>query len=236
VRRLLKFGQIMAHSTIRKPALDRKLDALRLNTGPALVVGSAPDATLPRDFDGTWSIVTVNASQGRLDGWGVERPTLTVLRNRIMEDEPHQIAVWTQLRGRSTDHLIMLASSRNEVSLREGVSARGYDAGYISLLSDEQKGAVIHQLTGLIGVSCDLDRGVSQGVFAALLALRVGAPAVVVTGVSFSSTDHFYDKWSQRAHIDGDRQVFHRVAKRGLPIYAADDRLAEESGLPRWQV
>lgn len=198
------------------------------------MLGSAPTAELPEGFGSKWSIVTVNASQSRLDDWGIASPSLTIFRNQMLADDDHQNAAWRQLRGRSTEQLVMLARSSKEDELRRAVPARSYDASRIAFLSDEQKGAIVHQLIGLAGFSRFDAQNVSQGIFAAFLALRIGAPAVVLSGISFSTTDHHYDKWQQRSHLDEDREALRAAVLCRLPIYAAAQHFAAESGLPLW--
>lgn len=228
VRAMLK---VVAHRTIWKTALDAKLAGLRLATGPALVLGSAPTAELPADYDASWSIVTANASQNQLLLWGMDvRPTLTVFRAKMFEEGPHQSRVWEVLQGLGTEQLILVNGRAEEIP---AVAQRGYLPGRVDLLSRSERGAIIHEVTGLLWGFDTNSTTVSQGVFAALLALRLGATAVL-SGISFSVSDHNYGSWSRRAHLDGDKRVLLAARDRGWPIYAAEQRFADESGLPRW--
>lgn len=234
--RLRRLRRILEFRSYRRGELNRRLSAIQLDSRAALVLGSAPTIQMPVGFDATWPIVTVNASQSRLDALGITAPpALTVFRNRILADEPHQNAVWEHLRGRSTEQLVMLVNGSTEAKLTAGVHERGYRALSAAFLTDEQKGAIIHEFTGVLWVSCSPSRGVSQGVFAGLLALRLGATSVVLSGISFSDTNHFYEKYTSRSHLDGDRQVLLAATRRGLPIFASEADFAAESGLPLWR-
>jgi hypothetical protein len=76
---------------------------------------------------------------------------------------------------------------------------------------------------------------ISNGVFAALLAIYSGARPVVLAGISLSKGGHSYNNLNtERYHVNADAAALSLANRRGLPLFAADRDLAEESGLSVW--
>ena len=64
----------------------------------------------------------------------------------------------------------------------------------------------------------------------------MGAESVALSGVSFRSSGCSYsDLDYKRDHVKDDLDIFRRIARRNLPVFAVDEALAEDTGLRRWQ-
>lgn len=213
-------------------SLATRLAAITLKPGPALVLGSAPQAVLPVGFDDTWSVVTANAAQVRAEQWGILSPTLTVFRSGMAEQEQHQDEVWAQLRQRQTGHLVATGDATSRAPLLSRMMEYEYRSAHLHLVTKLERVEIIVQASGSLTPA--LGKSVSQGIFAAALALRLGAPCVVLAGISFSSTDHFYGSWGKRGHLDADRNFLALARRKAMPIFASDPAFARESGLPPW--
>jgi hypothetical protein len=204
--------------------------------GPALVVGSAPDPATPAGVTSGWFRISANASQGILDRFGLPPPDLTVFRSRLADDQPDAaaIAAWTALRGRSTGHL--LVGSEGPETAARIIAAHAYRAAQITELRNSLRGAIIADVLGEYLTIATNANGVSNGVFAAVLAVKLGAAPVVMAGFSLSGGwSHAPDINSPRYHQDGDRRACRLMREKGLPVFTSDEAFAAATGLPLWQ-
>jgi hypothetical protein len=217
----------------RRGAYHRALAELPPISGPTVVVGSAPDPTRPQGLDDTWFVVSVNASQKTAEQFGLPIPDLTIFRDDV--DRPGDIhdAFWRSVSGKRSKHLVAIMGSRENHGIARHLAAHRYEADRLTELNRHVRGAVIAEMSGHYHVG--LSAGVSNGIFAALLALKLGAGPVVMSGFSFSPGWHFDKNVAvPRGHIGPDKDVCAAMVARGYPIYAADASFAELSGLPLW--
>ncbi len=204
-------------------------------SGPALVVGSAPSAACPAGADDSWFRVSANASQTTLARFGLPPPHLTVFRVQMISETLDDAArhAWAALKGHSTGHLIVgTGTADTAVAI---TAQHEYRAGAITAFSSSMRTAVIADVIGEYLAIGTNHKGVSNGIFATMLALKLGARPVVMSGFSMSSGWAYApDAASNRYHQDGDLRACHLMRRRGYPVYTADPVFAEASGLPLW--
>jgi len=218
---------------LRRAVYERALAELPAISGPALVMGSAPNPTRPQGLSQDWYVVSVNASQRSAEEFGITEPDLTVFRDDIEKPSPTYAAFWASVAGKRTRHLIAIMGSRENRGIATALTAGNYHADEITELDRHVRGAIIAEMTGLYHVG--LHHGVSNGIFAAVLALKLGASTVVMSGFSFSPGWHFDKKAAvPRGHIGPDKAVCAALVERGYPLFAADPNFAELSSLPLW--
>lgn len=203
--------------------------------GPTLVIGSAPLAARPTGVDDSWFRVSANASQTTLSRFGLPPPHLTIFRVQMISSTPDDATrhAWAALKGHSTGHLIVGAGiTDTAVAI---TAQHGYRAGAITAFSSSMRTAVIADMIGEYLAIGTNHKGVSNGIFAVLLALKLGARPVVMSGFSMSSGWAYApDAASNRYHQDGDLRVCRLMHQRGYPVFTADPAFAEASGLPLW--
>ncbi|GHA14295.1 membrane protein [Devosia pacifica] len=219
--------------TIRRKRYDAALAELPRFTGPTIVVGSAPNPTRPTGLDQSWGVVTVNASQITANDFGLGTPDLTVMRDAIMREDEHPQVVWAALAAKTTRHLVATIASPWDHGIEDYAKARGYLPDTVTELDRHIRGAVVVEMSGEYVVT--VSSGISNGILAMLLALKLGAKPVVMAG--FSVTPGWYfapDRKGPRSHVSADLRVCRAVARRGLPVFASDAIFAEHSGLPLW--
>ncbi|MDB5587589.1 MAG: hypothetical protein JWP26_2559 [Devosia sp.] len=225
-------------SLFRKTYL-RALSDLPTITGPAVVVGSAPNPHPPKGLNDNWFVISVNASQVTAEQFGLPRPDLSILRDNIffrgnvfVPTEIHD-ALWAALRGRQTAHAVAIMGSSEDKGATAQLAIHDYRADSVTELDRHVRGAVIMEMTGLSHVG--LSAGISNGIFAALLAVKLGANPVVMSGFSFTPGWHFAkDVAVPRGHVQPDRAVLKAMVDRGYPVFASDPDFAKNSGLPLW--
>jgi hypothetical protein len=219
--------------TLLRDGYARILAELPRFNGPTLVVGSAPEPHRPVGLNHDWSVVTVNASQITSDDFGLKKPDLTVFRDDICGSGTHQNAVWAALRGKQTTHVIANMGSSDDAGIAAFMATQNYRAEHVTELNRHVRGAIIADVSGRYYVK--VTAGVSNGIFATLLALKLGASPVVMSGFSFTPGWYFAPGIpGARGHIPADKVICRAIVERGLPVFAADPAFAENSGLPLW--
>lgn len=206
-------------------------------SGPALVMGSAPNFRLPQRHDGNWALVTVNASQLLAETFGLSVPDIAVIRRGILVDAGKQDFYKRDLlKGRQVKHLIIPVWPDVEDKLEAGCRTFNYRYDTLQALTKWQLANIVWQLSGKYHMGPGWHRKISTGAFAIILARFAGFAPVVVSGFSLSQAGHGYDTRNAfRYHADEDAKVLRQVVRRGEPIYAEDRDFAAESGLPLWQ-
>jgi hypothetical protein len=215
----------------------RWVDGLGKAKGPALVVGSAPNPTLPKGVDETWLRVSVNASQAVLAHFGLPDPHLTVFQPKIKFADAGRDAYWRVLSGLGTEHLVFIVNGKNDGEIAPFLREKRYRTDKITACCESMKAAITADVTGRFLLSPFVgQRSISNGVFAALLALKMGARPVVMSG--FSLRDGYFHSGSQQAkrnHVYPDFHACREAALRGHPLFAADAEFAAATGLPLWR-
>lgn len=223
------------HLTLRRSAYAKAMAEFPAISGPAVVVGSALEPHRPEGVTPDWFVISVNASQVTADDFALGTPDLTVFRDGIFLSDTHQDAVWSALRGKRTAHLAAIMGSSEETGAAAAIVPKDYRADRVTELNRHIRGAIIAEMSGLYHVHLGGHNGVSNGLFATLLALKLGAAPVVMSGFSFAPGWNFAkDIPGERGHIPVDRAICNAIVARGLPVYAADPGFAEKSGLPLW--
>ncbi|MBZ9943602.1 hypothetical protein LB533_21170 [Mesorhizobium sp. BR1-1-13] len=219
------------------PAFSKPILRLPRTTGPALVMGSAPNFRLPQGHDADWALVTVNASQLLAETVGLPVPDIAVIRRGIFVDASEQDFYKRDLlRGRQAKHLIIPVWPGVEDKLKAGCRTFDYRYETLQALTKWQLANVVWQLSGKYHMFRGWHRKISTGAFAIILARFAGFAPVVVSGFSLSQAGHGYDTRNAfRYHADEDAALLRRVVRRGEPIYAEDKDFAAETGLPLWQ-
>lgn len=198
-------------------------------------LGSAPDSFPPPAHSGTWQVVTVNGSQAVLERLGLHAaPIMTLMNRSILKSSiASGVAARRVLRGRSTDHLVVMSHESNDKQ-RLIIALRLWWLGYryrsLTVLDMRQRNQI---MAALLGDIYDESKPPSNGIFLALLALYLGASRILMSGFSLSRAGHAYNTLDlPRRHLDADALALERIVALGLPIYTNDGRFARESGLP----
>lgn len=221
--------------TIDRTKYDLALAELPRISGPAIVVGSAPDPHQPAGIDDTWFRISINASQLVLEQFGLPPPHLTIFQSLIKES--HRNRYWKALRGRETGHVVFIVNSRNDGMISEFLERQSYRAYKVTPMSHLVRKAVIADLAKHHLTSTDSrELSVSNGIFATMLALKLGAEKVVLSGFSLEpGWAHEPAITAVRNHQKMDRLACQLMVRHNLPVYASDLDFAAKTGLKLWQ-
>jgi hypothetical protein len=220
--------------TFRQKQYRRFLDELPKIMGPALVVGSAPNPTRPVDVDPSWFKLSINASQFVLDLFELGHPNLTLFQPKIKFEDETREAYWKVLANKKTDHLIFSINRKTDGKIEGFLKSKSYHFAKIGSFTEHYKNAVVREVLGksVIGPLPN-DRSISNGVFAAILALRLGAEKVVMTGFSMSDGwSHSTEVVQHRKHQVMDRWACRLIVARKLPVFTSDPEFSHVTGIP----
>jgi len=219
--------------------MGKTLEALRqacgLGVGPALVMASAPSATVPEGYGDGWALFCMNGSQAVGARFGLPRPDVALLRGRLFEGKQVDREAVAVLQ----DGHARLVLVQNLDAPLSGIEAHLADLNYrydrIRKLEDVERKAVIYAAYANPLSYLLYRRSISAGVVSAMMALAIGRAPVVLTGVSLTTGGHFYSSSNlPRSHIDQDRKALQIMARRNLPLFTTDIQLAELTGLRVW--
>lgn len=203
---------------------------------PTLVLGSAPNPSLPVGWSRADPLVTINAAQVSAEALGLGDPTLTVLSVTVLGTSVNSGEVLRVLAGRRTGNL--LAVSHPDEWARDGgkLDDIGYRAGRVFRVTTRRRGRVVLDATGEdAGRGDPNDVKVSNGVYAVCQVLALGAPQVVVAGFSLSGGHSYNALGRGRLHVGPDARAFASLAARWPQrLFAASDAVATDLQLPLW--
>jgi hypothetical protein len=203
--------------------------------GPCLLLGSAPNPSVPVGFDKGWVLITVNASQTSVKSWNVQ-PNLTVTSDYMLGDTPANIAAKEAIRNNKTGRLILIERKRSVAETKKILQILNYQYDELIAIDHWERSRIAHRILGKYVATGSGEEIISTGVFAALMAYFLGADPVVLSGFSFSINGHAYNTYKhKRSHVSVDRAALSLAREKRLPFYTANNKFSLESGLPEWK-
>lgn len=204
--------------------------ALPALSGRVLVAGSGPNAALPLDFDHSWKLATVNASQVVTERLGAGTPDLTLFGAGVLKSNPVNIEAQKVLAGRRTRSLIMMKGRHRFSYGPFKLAMMGYAYETFHFLNRDLG---LNVVSHLLGEEVPWSQRPSTGITLAFLSLYLGGREAVMTGFSLTSGGHAYnDSGRERRHSSDDAMWLRKAAAASVPLYTIDPIFAAESGLP----
>lgn len=206
------------------PALARWIEA---SAGPVdrdwLVLGSAPNPTVPPGLAQTCLLACVNNSGLTAQRLGLKTPDLAVRAEHKS---------WQEIAGLST-RAVLWISERPMLRLRLKYPASfRHRAAAIRRLPSPARDAMMADVLGLAVGSFKTGQRPSNGILMVTLALAAGAPRVIVCGVSLSENGHSYNALGEaRKQVEPDRAAFRTLASRYPHVVTTEPDLARDTGL-----
>lgn len=201
-----------------------------------LVLGSAPKPLPEENIFKVCSLFTVNAAQTIFsDKSNTKIPNLTLFNPMLVTKKRKSSRLARHvLSGFRTNNLLVLNDKNNLFWIKFRLFFMRYRYQTITMLSDIERKMILDSI--LSRKKSDFVKP-SNGVFMALLALRLGASKVVMAGFSLSKTGHSYNNLNlKRSHVHEDIFILNLARQLNLPIFAADREFSLESGLPLFKV
>jgi len=178
--------------------------------------------------------MSVNASQAAFPDCTM-RPDFTLMTGQMFGNKPVNISCQDAIKGRNTGRLIYIERGH---SLAEGIQRLqllNYSYDKLFSIDHWQRSRITYKVLGKYFSMGSNEQKISTGVFAVILAYFYGAHPIVMSGFSFSTGGHVYDRTQhKRYHVSVDKAALLRARALKLPFYAADRNFSLESGLPEW--
>ncbi len=200
----------------------RWVDQLDLRNRPWLILGSAPDPTIPPEIAATHARIDINNAGRTAAAMGLGRADLTVRAKKKS---------WEEHRHVDTRGLIWL-HSKPAFLLKLFLLTKPYDhIGSVIELSRPDRDAIVTYVAGTSVQSIgDLGK-VTNGIAAACYGLLLGVPRIVLAGISLSKVGHSYDDLGRRRRqVDEDAFILDCL-KDDPRLFTTEADLASDTGI-----
>ncbi|HEX2021049.1 MAG TPA: hypothetical protein VGO17_19130 [Aurantimonas sp.] len=202
------------------------IDRLGLLCRPWVILGGAPDPTMPAALLANHARVDINNAglAARQRGWGpadlsVRRP---VESWKVFPDIETRALLWYTARPRWRQRWKLMRQRRAKI-------------GALVSLDPDDREAINQTMIGpeILAVG-ELGKP-STGVAALCYGLFLGVPEIVLAGFSFSRAGHSYDTLARpRLQIAEDRFALERL-RQDSRVATSEPELAEDLGLRLWK-
>ena len=198
-----------------------------------LIVGSAPNAVAP-DLARIDTCICVNGSPWIAARFGIDRPDLTVITGHktMVRDRYDAVAsvtrdVWRDL---STRMLLFIEFGDKAKHARSVFAEANFKYEIFINLHRKEYAAIIEEVCGremAIG-----DSRISNGIFAAAVAMWAGAREVIFSGFSMEGGHGYIDHGTRRGHQRGDGRFFQLANNFACRVTTTSSELHRRFGLP----
>lgn len=184
---------------------------------PVLVFGSAPNPIIPKEFNGEWKIICMNASGLAVKRGNLPHPDITIFSvSGLLRSASNYVEIRKNIKGLYSENVLirMLSGSFLKHWLKMWRSKRvlrslDYSYHNINCLGPAEWRAILLDVLGTEHMY--LSKNISTGVFCVILALYLNSGKVVVSGINPDSTGHSYSSsniWRQHSDSDKDTLLF----------------------------
>lgn len=226
-----------AREAVKKIRASNLLSQLRDQLGVmfarqrVLVVGSAPDAIAPdlRSIDKT---ICVNASAWNAREMGLGLPDMTVVAGfSTLLDKPVRAATQKVWRRLATRDLVFIEAGATAFEGRRVLDQCGFEYRTFTSITQVERAAIIGEVCGQELALGRRDDRISNGMFAAALAMWAGAQEVVLAGFSMSGGHAYMGEGTPREHQAGDDAFLRLASSLPARLRATGRELSQAYGL-----
>jgi hypothetical protein len=212
-----------------------RLDALRatlamdLTGHRCLVLGSAPGANPP--IMPAERCIAVNGAPFVASKLGIQVDwALIVGFTTSMKRDISRLSM-KKLQGLTARHVLFVSAGDSAAAGRQAIETAGFGFSEFHEITALERAAIIGEVCSSEFGLGPRDSRVSNGVFAAILALWAGAGHVTLAGISLDG-GHAYAIGTPRYHLDGDTRALRDLARCEVDrIDTTSATLSEATGL-----
>jgi len=201
----------------------RWLDRMGLKDKPWLILGSAPDPTIPVGITSTHLRIDINNVGRTATALGLGRASLTIRARRKSWEEHQEL---------DTQALLWIHEYPTPL-LKALLALKPHKfVGSIGRISRRNRDALVAEIASTRLENIGELNKVTNGVAAVCYGLAIGVPRIVLAGISLSKNGHSYDQLERkRRQVDEDAYVLHRLSSHPA-LYTTEADLAMQTGLP----
>lgn len=234
LRKVIKSIRRAIRGTRHKP---QALDSLHAELASVfggkrcLVIGSAPGARAPDParFD---TCICVNGSPWTAAQFGIAKSDMTVVSGHKTKVREYDVALATlkAWNGLKTKILLFVEVADSASHAQHVFATTGFHYDVFRSVDDAGRTAIIRAACG-DEIAASSAR-VSNGIFAAIVAMWAGAREIVFSGFSMKGGHSYMAYDTRRGHQEGDSQFFSSTNQFACKISTTSDELHNSFGIP----
>lgn len=213
----------------------RRLEALRTTLAAdlagrrCLVLGSAPGSALPAEAPER--CIAVNGASFVASGLGLAVDIAVIVGfTTSMKHDISRLSM-EKLRGLAARRVVFVSAGDTAADGRRALEAAEFGFGAFDEIDPLERAAIVGEVCSAEFGLGPRDARISNGVFAAVLALWAGADHVTLVGISLEG-GHAYAAGTPRYHLEGDTGALRDLARRAADrIDTTSAALAAATGL-----
>lgn len=169
-----------------------------------VIVGSAPNAVAP-DLETINACICVNGSPWAARRLGITIPDLTIVAGfSTLDNKPARRATKSVWDGVRSAEVLYIEAGANAIEGRHSLNSAGFRYDTFNTLTTVERAVIIGDVCGVeLGLG-SRDSRISNGMFAAALAIWAGAKEIVLVGFSLTGGHSYMENKSEREHLNGD--------------------------------
>jgi hypothetical protein len=197
-----------------------------------IIIGSAPDVKLPA-LKPNDHYICINGSPYAASRLGIQYPHLTIMASYTTAFKTEKSkATMPVLKGLRTKEVLFIEGSDNEQHARNILDKAEFRYDIFSKITWVERAAIIGEVCGIeLGIG-KVRNVVSNGIFAAILAIWANADEVVMCGFSLQGGHNYIKNKFKRDHVDGDRKFYKISGQLCLPVKTTSFEIHEKCGVP----
>lgn len=200
-----------------------------------MILGSAPNPTIPYSAIGRSKLVCVNASGFMGNKLQLPIPDVTIMSGYMAVPPSNEIETATRnaIRNLKTKELVWIDRGCTFADAKARLGKLDYQYESVTVFTHEERAQIVKDVTGEDLATQSRDRKISTGLFAVCFALYRGASEVIMSGISLSTGSYGYCQLPKaRKHVMPDQTAIAKLLDAQLPIKTAEKALSEMTGLP----
>lgn len=234
-RRALRMARTIRRESARFRELQNMYEAVFRNSR-CLIIGSAPNITIPKHMPSDKAIC-INGSPYAASKLGINYPDLTIMSSYTTAHKTEKSkATMPILKDLKTKEVLFIRGSDNEDHARLVLTQAGFEYDRFTTITWFERAAIIGEVCGEeLGIG-KMRNVVSNGIFAAILALWARSDSVIMCGFSLQGGHNYMGKRLPRDHVDGDTRFYLLAQELGLPIMTTSNEINQNCGTPLYIV
>ena len=197
----------------------KKLHAIIKNKN-VLVLGSAPNCKIPKEYSDQWGLICINASGYIAYKMKLADPDITIMTiSAVLNKDESNLEAQKNLKGLKTNSIIIRYVKNNLIKImyriffvKKFFQINNFTYNSFYKFPPKIWKPVIKEI---LREDTEIANNISTGVFAILLAYYLGATRVYCSGIDPNQNGHAYSKKNlKRSHKLQDQKILNYLSSR----------------------